>query len=180
MSDRMINIDDLKKIHGFYSNAEHIFSRHSGVLYGTPELLVEASSAGFKPFSPFFAYVNGISIENAYQGNKIINGKRINSIYHSDRQIFDFAKGKKAENIEELQSLYSQLWDQYIKEHPEYQNILKNVTAISDCFGHINGTCQATELWRIRSNLLNIPMSTPVIRIKKQTPLTDERQNSLF
>ncbi len=62
-----------------------------------------------------------------------------------------YAKGKKAENQEELSILYSNLWDQYISMHPDLLEVLVNASGLSDMFGQHGHVCQATELWRIRN-----------------------------
>lgn len=116
---------------------------------------LEASTKGDKRFSPFFAYVNGRSIEHHYQASKIFSDGSCVSKWATAKEVFSFNKGKKAINTEELSLLYSKLWDQYIDEHPELQEILKTANGISDLFGDIDGCCQARELWRIKEKLLN-------------------------
>ncbi len=111
--------------------------------YGEAPFL-ECSSRGDKRFSAFYARVNGKSIESQYQSFKIFpNGKTGLSWKES--------KGKKAINQTDAARLYSKLWDQYIAEHPELLIILKSATGLSDMFGQVGHCCQATELWRIKS-----------------------------
>lgn len=112
---------------------------------------LECSSKGFKPFSAFYAQVNykGISrsIEEHYQRAKVFSSGQTNL---SPK----LAKGKQPVNAEEVSKLYAHLWDLYMAEHPEYQALLKEATGLSDMFGQQGHNCQATELWRIRKQLL--------------------------
>jgi hypothetical protein len=111
------------------------------VKYGEPPYL-ECSGKGDKRFSAFYARVNGKSIEEQYQAAKIFkDGTNFN---------WQEAKGRRAINQEQVVILYSQLWDQYIAEHPELLEVLKASSGLCDTFGQLNHCCQATELWRIR------------------------------
>jgi len=115
------------------------------IKHGIPPHL-ECSSRGDKRFSAFFARIqkrNGRTIEELYQGHKIING----ITGHTWKE----AKGKMADNQEECNRFYSILWDEYIKENPHLLEILKKAVGLSDTFGQANHCCQATELWRIRN-----------------------------
>ena len=105
---------------------------------------LECSSKGEKRLSAFYARVNGRSIEEQYQAaKKFADG----TTGLSWRQ----AKGKRAVNAAECAQLYSQLWNQYIAEHPELLALIKSASGLSDMFGQPGHCCQATELWRIRA-----------------------------
>lgn len=104
---------------------------------------LECSSRGDRRFSAFFASVNGMSIEQQYQEAKRFADGRPRDMYA--------ARGLQAINQDEVRALYSRLWDQYIKEHPELLGELRNATGLSDVFGRPGHACQATELWRIRN-----------------------------
>jgi len=43
------------------------------------------------------------------------------------------------------------LGNHYISEYPELIQVLRDATGLSDMFGQPGHACQATELWRIRS-----------------------------
>jgi hypothetical protein len=106
---------------------------------------LECSSREDKRFSAFYAKVNGKSIEDQYQAfKKFADGTGPGLSWKE-------AKGKKAINQVEANSFYSQLWDQYILEHPNLLEVLKNASGLSDMFGQVGHCCQATELWRIRN-----------------------------
>jgi len=109
---------------------------------------LECSSKGDHRFSAFYARVNGRSIEEQYQAAKIFADGRTGLSWQE-------AKGLKAVNQEELAKLYSKLWDQYIAEHPELLEVLKQASGLSDVFGQSGHACQATELWRIRCNSIS-------------------------
>ena len=114
------------------------------IKHGNPPFL-ECSSRGEKRFSAFWAIVNGKSIEHQYQAFKIFED---GSTGLSPK----LAKGRRAINQEECDKLYSRLWDQYIKEHPELLKMIKAASGLSDMFGQKGHCCQATELWRIRND----------------------------
>ena len=105
---------------------------------------LECSSKGDKRFSAFYARVNGRSIEERYQWEKIF----ADGSTHKD---WRYAKGKVAVNQEQVSDLYSRLWDRYIEEHPELLAVLRAAYGLSDVFGQPGRICQATELWRIRN-----------------------------
>jgi len=110
---------------------------------GQPPYL-ECSSRGDRRFSAFFAMVDGKSIERRYQESKrFADG--------SPALSWKDALGRKPSNTTEVRQLYSQLWDQYIQEHPELLAVLKEATGLSDVFGQPVHVCQAIELWRIRN-----------------------------
>lgn len=118
------------------------------IRHGQPPYL-ECSSRGDRRFSAFYARVNGKSIEDQYQAAKVFEDG-------STGQSWKAAKGRKAVNQSEVSILYSKLWDQYIAEHPELATILIKASGVSDMFGQPGHCCQATELWRIRENLLDM------------------------
>jgi hypothetical protein len=100
------------------------------IRHGEPPFL-ECSSKGDKRFSAFYAEIKCLGnrrIEAVFQAAKIFeDGSTGLSIKE--------AKGRKAVNSDELQVLYSELWNTYI----------------SEIFGQTGHVCQATELWRIRN-----------------------------
>jgi hypothetical protein len=109
---------------------------------------LECSSKGDKRFSPFFAIVDGKSIETRYQAAKVFdNGDGTRTTGLDWRN----AKGRKPINQAECNRLYSALWDHYISEHPLLIDVLQAATGLSDMFGQPGSPCQATELWRIRN-----------------------------
>ncbi|EKD89619.1 MAG: hypothetical protein ACD_33C00030G0005 [uncultured bacterium] len=118
------------------------------IRHGNPPYL-ECSSKGDKRFSAFYAKIrkyNFLSIERLYQSSK-----KFDTTYSN----WKLAKGKKAINQEEVTKLYSLLWDEYINENPELKDILINSSGLQDIFGQEGHCCQATELWRIRNQLMN-------------------------
>ena len=111
---------------------------------------LECSSKGDKRYSAFFARVkrrDNKTIEELYQAAKIFED---GSTGLNWRQ----AKGRVAVNIEECHQLYSELWDMYIAENPDLLVPLCAASGVSDIFGQPGRACQATELWRIRNNVL--------------------------
>lgn len=116
------------------------------IKHGEPPYL-ECSSRGDKRFSAFYARAvgyRGSTIEQVYQSAKVFED---GSTGLTVRQ----AKGRKAVNQEYCNELYSKLWDRYIEESKELQEVLVNSTGVSDIFGQLGHCCQATELWRIRA-----------------------------
>lgn len=113
------------------------------IKHGNPPYL-ECSSRGYKSLSAFHAKVNGVSIEDQYQGCKKFADGTTGLSWRE-------AKGKRAVNQEECAALYSQLWDQYIAENKSLLVVLKRASGLSDMFGQEGHVCQATELWRIRN-----------------------------
>ena len=110
---------------------------------------LECSSKGDKRFSAFYARVGNRTIEERYQAFKIFEGGRTGLSIKE-------AKGKKAINQPEAAEYYALLWDQYIYVlNPHLKEVLLKATGLSDCFGQEGSVCQATELWRIRSELTN-------------------------
>ena len=110
---------------------------------------LECSSKGDKRFSAFYARVGGVSIEDAYQSAKVFEDGSTGLSWRE-------AKGKRAVNQEQCARLYSELWDRYVAEHPELHDTLLSATGVSDMFGQSGRCCQATELWRIRSQMLGL------------------------
>lgn len=111
---------------------------------------LECSSRGDKRFSPFFAYIKGYtkSIEDLYQGAKIFQDGKTNLNWKE-------AKGKKCINPDEVRELYDFLWEQYIIENPELQDVLVKQSGLSDMFGTEGGVCKADTLWRIRKKIID-------------------------
>jgi hypothetical protein len=114
---------------------------------GQPPYL-ECSSKGDKRFSAFYAKVDGIPIEILYQRYKKFEDGTTGLDWRA-------AKGRVPTNIEECRVYYSELWDRYISDNPELQQILIESSGLSDIFGQPGHACQAAELWRIREELLN-------------------------
>ena len=111
---------------------------------------LECSSKGDKRFSAFFARV------------RCMDNKTIEEIFQASKKFEDGsyglsvkkAKGKLPVNIEECREIYSLLWDVYIDENIELREVIKNASGLSDIFGQKGHACQATELWRIRNELI--------------------------
>lgn len=119
------------------------------IKHGKPPFL-ECSSKGDKLLSAFYARIKSRgsrSIEDIYQSAKILEDGRTNLSWRE-------AKGKKAVNQDEVQLLYSELWNQYVEENPILKERLRSASGLSDVFGSPGSVCQATELWRIRNELL--------------------------
>lgn len=115
--------------------------------YGKPPFL-ECSTRGDKRFSAFCAIVNGKTIEEQYQANKIFDDGSIG--LHIKE-----AKGRKAVNATECAILYENLWRQYISEHPQLLDTLKRATGLSDMFATKGSVNQAQVLWKIRNEMIN-------------------------
>lgn len=111
---------------------------------------LECSSKGDKRFSAFHARIRrrqNQTIEVLYQAAKVF-GDGITGL--SVRE----AKGHRPINEEECRKFYSQLWDEYIAENQHLISVLVTATGLSDIFGQEGHACQATELWRIRSEAI--------------------------
>ena len=122
------------------------------IAHGTPPYL-ECSSKGDRRFSAFYARpagFGGASIEELYQGAKVLEDGSGPGLTWKE------AKGKKAINQEKLSEWYGRLWDVYVMQHPELFDVLINATGLSDVFGQPGHVCQATELWRIRNDLIRM------------------------
>lgn len=116
--------------------------------YGKPPFL-ECSTRGDKRFSPFYAIVNGRSIEEQYQAAKIFEDGSTGLNWKK-------AKGRRATNMNECAILYEKLWRQYISEHPGLVDILKRAYGLSDMFATKGSVNQAEVLWKIRNeHMLN-------------------------
>jgi hypothetical protein len=111
--------------------------------YGKPPFL-ECSTRGDKRFSPFYASVNGCSIEVQYQAAKIFEDGSTGLHWKK-------AKGRRATNSEECKILYEKLWRQYLSERPALMDILKKASGLSDIFARKDAVNQAEVLWKIRS-----------------------------
>lgn len=105
---------------------------------------LECSSKGDKRFSAFYAIVNGRSIEEQYQAAKVFEDGSTGLNWRA-------AKGRKAVNMALVRALYIRLWKQYISEHAELLEILRQAPGLSDMFGQEGHMCQATVLWDIRN-----------------------------
>lgn len=108
------------------------------------EPFLECSSRGDKRFSPFYARVNGRSIEEQYQAAKIFDDGSTGLDWKK-------AKGRRATNAAECAILYEKLWRQYISEHPGLLEVLKRASGLSDMFATKGAVNQAQILWKIRS-----------------------------
>lgn len=120
------------------------------LLYGKPPYL-ECSSRGDVRFSAFCAAIaarNYRSIETVYQAAKVFADGSTGLSWRE-------AKGRKAINAAECAELYSKLWNEYIQENPHLLGIIIAASGLSDTFGQTGHCCQATELWRIRSEALS-------------------------
>lgn len=114
---------------------------------GKPPYL-ECSSKGDKRFSPFFAKVNGKSIEEQYQAAKIFEDGSTGLTWRE-------AKGRRATNMKECAILFEKLWRKYISEHPYLLLVLKSASGLSDIFAQRGCVNQAEVLWRIRNETVN-------------------------
>lgn len=108
------------------------------------EPFLECSSRGDKRFSPFYALVNGRSIEEQYQAAKIFDDGSTGLDWKK-------AKGRRATNAVECAILYEKLWRQYISEHPVLLEVLKRASGLSDMFATKGTVNQAQILWKIRN-----------------------------
>lgn len=108
------------------------------------EPFLECSSRGDKRFSPFYARVNGRSIEEQYQAAKIFDDGSTGLNWKE-------AKGRRAINAAECVVLYEKLWRQYISEHPGLIEVLKRASGLSDMFATKGAVNQAQVLWKIRN-----------------------------
>lgn len=118
------------------------------IQYGKPPFL-ECSSRGDKRFSPFYATVNGRSIEEQYQAAKIFEDGSTGLHWKK-------AKGRRPKNPTECAILYENLWRQYLRERPGLLDILKSASGLSDMFATKGAVNQAEVLWKIRNeHMLN-------------------------
>lgn len=118
---------------------------------------LECSSRGDKRFSAFYAEVtiDGVTktIERWYQTAKVFEAADGSKYSYPDDQYLR-AKGKRPINVPEVSSFYSTLWDMYVADHRELWEPLVMATGLSDYYGKPGSACQATELWRIRGELI--------------------------
>lgn len=107
---------------------------------------LECSSKGDRRFSAFYARIRcegNRSIEEIYQGAKVIHG--------ISGHPWRYAKGRRAENDEEVRELYSLLWDVYFQENPDLLTYILQYNGFSDVFGQEGHVCQAIEIFRIHN-----------------------------
>lgn len=109
---------------------------------------LECSSKGDKRLSAFFAYVDGRSIENIYQGaKKFADGSH--SLSPQDAK----AKQKTVNviNMEECRTLYVRLWRRYFAQNPKLlqELIQSEYKGFSDMFGQVGHMCQAEQIYNI-------------------------------
>lgn len=109
---------------------------------------LECSSKGDKRLSAFFAYVDGRSIENIYQGaKKFADGSH--SLSPKDAK----AKQKTVNviNMEECRILYVRLWRRYFAQNPKLlqELIQSEYKGFSDMFGQVGHMCQAEQIYNI-------------------------------
>lgn len=137
------------------------------ISHGTPPFL-ECSSKGDSRFSAFYARIKSRgnrSIEDLYQGAKVFEDGRTGLGWRE-------AKGKKAINQAEITLLYATLWNEFIQENPALVAVLTAASGLSDRFGQPNHCCQATELWRIRSDALGLAAESKNEPTRKSEPQT--------
>lgn len=111
---------------------------------------LECSSKGERRLSAFYACLPSRGnklIEEIYQASKVFADGSTGLSWRE-------AKGRQPINADVCAALYSRLWDEYIALHPELHMVLIKATGLSDVFGQQGHQCQATELWRIRAELL--------------------------
>jgi len=135
--------------------------------YGQPPFF-ECSSKGDRRFSAFSAQIRArgnLSIETLYQAAKRFPDGSTGLSWRA-------AKGKAAINMDEVRALYGLLWDEYIAENPHLAEPLLAASGLSDVFGQDGHACQATELWRIRTQLLDAGREAPPPRILQDAEIT--------
>lgn len=118
---------------------------------GEPPYL-ECSTKGDTRFSPFYARptcLDGLSIEDAYHALKVFDDGDTCLTWQEAKAKKKF--GYTVVNQDYCSRAYSFLWDEYMREHPELLQVLRDATGLSDIFGKELGPCQALELWRIRN-----------------------------
>lgn len=121
------------------------------VTRGVPPYL-ECSTKGDFRFSPFYARpscIGGWSIEEAYHAMKVFDDGTTGLTWRLAKA--HRAAGHDVVNQEECNTMYSYLWDEYMRENPDLLAVLKAASGLSDIFGKEPGPCQAIELWRIRN-----------------------------
>ena len=118
------------------------------IRHGSPPFL-ECSGRGDRRFSAFYARprsINGLSIEEFYQMSKVFEDGSRASHWRE-------AKGRRAVNAEECARIYERLWREWV-EQEDLTGVLVQATGLSDIFGQPGHVCQATVLWKIRSEAL--------------------------
>jgi len=118
------------------------------IKHGEPPYL-ECSSKGEKRFSAFYARVGCVSIEERYQAAKVFEDGTTGLSWKE-------AKGRHAINMPEVSELYENLWRQYILANPELIPLLLRAKGLSDQFGQEGHNCQATVLWKIRNEIIDV------------------------
>lgn len=133
------------------------------IMYGRPPFL-ECSTRGDVRFSPFFAKVDGQTIEDQYHAHKILEslssglfteaGQRKTGCSWQEAKELQ-RKGWRLCNAEECKALYKKLWLKYVQQNPRLIDELLWWDGVSDIFGQPDGlVCQATELWELRERAL--------------------------
>lgn len=108
---------------------------------------LECSSKGDKRFSAFYARIKARgnkSIEEIFQSAKVFEDGVTNLSVKE-------AKGKAAINQNQINILYSKLWDEYMSENrAALLPLLLKYNGFSDIFGQKGHCCQAQEIYRIK------------------------------
>lgn len=120
---------------------------------------LECSTKGDTRFSPFYARVDGVTIEDAYHACKVLKSPRPVLFGETRRTGLTWREAKALQkegwvlvNPKKCARLYSTLWDKYMQENRHLLKVLKRATGLSDIFGQPNSNvCQVIELWRIRN-----------------------------
>ena len=116
------------------------------ISHGTAPFL-ECSSAGDKRFSAFWAKIDGVSIEEAYQAFKVFDDGSTNLHWRE-------AKGRRAVNQKQAAEFYEAMWREYMSQNPEFYEVLASATGLSDIYGQKGHVCQATVLWKLRNEYI--------------------------
>lgn len=116
------------------------------IKHGNPPFL-ECSSAGDKRFSAFWARIDGVSIEDAYQAAKVFEDGSTGLHWRQ-------AKGRTAVNMKEVSVLYENLWRTYMERNPEFYEVIAQASGLSDKYGQKGHNCQATVLWKLRAEYI--------------------------
>jgi len=120
---------------------------------------LECSTKGDTRFSPFYAKVKGVSIEDAYHAKKILRPSVPVLFGESVRTGLTWREAKELQrggwrltNPRSCAKLYSRMWDEYMRENRDLLKVLKRASGLSDMFGQpTSNVCQVIELWRIRN-----------------------------
>ncbi len=126
------------------------------IKHGEPPYL-ECSSRGDRRYSAYFArlpYRNYRTIEDLYQSFKIFPPTTEGVNATGNMLNWKDAKGKAAINQVEAAAFYEQLWREYLSENSVLLEPLMKASGLSDMFGQPGSVCQATVLWKLRSELL--------------------------